>query len=243
MSGIIYTSARRSTHGEHFLILYWFRQKVRQIFRIFGAGLLAFGIVMFMFSYGEILSQEVLYKFRSFNSNQTTVNTNQVVMAESVEEVESEARKYNLTAYFSLVIPKINAAANIIPNVDGADKQNYLSALQNGIAHAKGTSFPGQDGRIFLFSHSTDSPANFAQYNAVFYLLRKLEKGDKIIVFFTAKKYVYEVTDKITASPADTHWLLPKLGEEELVLMTCDPPGTTWNRLLIVAKPVQQNQE
>ena len=26
--------------------------------------------------------------------------------------------------------------------------------------------------------------------------------------------------------------------KEELILMTCDPPGTTWNRLLIVARPV-----
>lgn len=220
------------------MINYWFRQKVKQILKIFGTGMLAFAIVLFMFSYGQIITQEVSYWFNSETQDQTITLVDQEVSAENVEEVESEARKYNLTAYFSLVIPKIDASANIITNVDVNNKTDYLSALQKGIAHAKGSSFPGQDGRIFLFSHSTDSPANFAQYNAIFYLLRKLEKGDKIVVFFTAKKYVYEVTDKITASPSDTHWLEPKSGEEELVLMTCDPPGTTWNRLVIVAKPV-----
>ena len=238
MARTIYTSKSRSNHREDFLILYWFREKVRQILKIFGAGMLAFGIVLFMFSYGEIISQEISYKFSSSKVEQTIPLIDQGVTAKSIVEVENEAREYNLTAYYSLVIPKIDASANIVPNVDITNKESYLSALQSGVAHAKGTSFPGQDGRIFLFSHSTDSPANFAQYNAVFYLLRKLEKGDKIIVFFTAKKYVYEVVDKIIASPSDTHWLEPKLGEEELVLMTCDPPGTTWNRLLVVAKPL-----
>jgi LPXTG-site transpeptidase (sortase) family protein len=238
MSRIIYSSSHKSTHRQYFLIIDWFEEKVRQIFKIFGAGILAFAIVLFMFSYGQILSQEVSYFFHSSKPVQDGPVVKQDVKADNLEEVESEARKYNLTAYFSLVIPKIDASANIVPNVDINDRVSYLAALQKGIAHAKGTSFPGQAGRIFLFSHSTDSPANFAKYNAIFYLLRKLEKGDKITVFFTAKKYVYEVSDKIITSANDTTWIEPKLGEEQLVLMTCDPPGTTWNRLLIIATPI-----
>lgn len=238
MSRTIYTSKSRSRYREDFLILFWFREKVKQILKIFGSGLLTFAIVLFMFSYGQIITQELSYWLNSPAIDQTTPFVYRDVSAQRVEDVESEAKEHNLTAYFSLVIPKIDASANIITNVDVNNKLDYLSALQKGIAHARGSSFPGQNGRIFLFSHSTDSPANFAQYNAVFYLLRKLEKGDQIVIYFTAKKYVYEVIDKIVESPADTHWLEPKSGAEELVLMTCDPPGTTWNRLIIVAKPM-----
>jgi len=78
---------------------------------------------------------------------------------------------------------------------------------------------------------------NFARYNAVFYLLKKLENGDSILIFFADKKYEYEVVGKVTTTPTDTSWLVPKVGEEELVLMTCDPPGTTWRRLLVIAQP------
>jgi len=237
MSKIIYSSKNKATHRQHVFVMDWFWEKVRQILKIFGSGMLAFGIVVFMFSYGEIISQEVGYRLKA-RTYQTITQIEQVTEAKNSEDVETEAAKFNLTAYFSLVIPKIDASANIIPNVDTASGKEYLSALQKGIAHARGTGFPGQNERIFLFSHSTDSPTNFARYNAVFYLLSKLEEGDKIIVFFTAKKYVYIVTEKHVVDPSDTSWIEPKIGEEELVLMTCDPPGTAWNRLLIIARPI-----
>jgi len=238
MSQIIYSSHDKVTSRQISLAHHWFKDRVRQILRIFGAGMLAYGIIIFMFSYGQIITQELNYNLSDGEIDQTITKVSQEVNAQDPSEVEIEAAEYNLTAYFSIVIPKIDAAANIIPNVDGTDSKDYLAALKKGVAHAKGTSFPGQAGRIFLFSHSTDSPTNFAQYNAVFYLLRKLEIGDRITVFFAARKYVYEVTAKIVADPDDTHLIESKSGEEELILMTCDPPGTTWRRLIVIAKPV-----
>jgi len=44
-------------------------------------------------------------------------------------------------------------------------------------------------GTIFLFAHSTDAPWNIIRYNAVFYLLRELDAGDGIIVFFLGKRF------------------------------------------------------
>lgn len=238
MSKVIYSSEDKISSRQISLVHHWFEEKVRQIFRIFGAGILAFAVVLFMFSYGQIITQEINYRLKSPKVEQTTSQIDQPVSAENINEVESEARKYNVTAYFSIIIFKIDAAANIIPNVDFTSPDSYLPALQKGVAHALGSGFPGQDARIFLFSHSTDSPANFARYNAIFYLLRKLDKGDRITIFFAAKKYVYEVTDKFIVSPSESSWIEPKYGEEQLVLMTCDPPGTIWNRLLVIAKPV-----
>ncbi len=135
-------------------------------------------------------------------------------------------------------MPKINAKSSVIANVDAAVEDEYFEALKSGIAHAKGTNFPGQGKNIFLFSHSTDSPLNIAQYNADFYLLRKLNSGDKIVVYFSDEKYVYEVDYKVVTGPADVSWFDNDLGGERLVLQTCDPPGTTWKRLIVIAKPV-----
>jgi len=244
-TGTIYQRGKSPGHGELILLLPWFIRVVFQLLRGIGAGMVAFAVLIFMFSYGPIISQELSYKFKSLKiitSEPAVVNPDysvQSVEADQILTVQKEAKEYGVTSYFSVVIPKIDAKANIVANVDTTKKSEYLDALQKGVAHAKGTNFPGQDGRIFLFSHSTDSPLNFARYNAIFYLLKKLKVGDKIIIFFTDKKYVYEVKDMKIVSPKDSEYIMPKSGEEELVLMTCDPPGTNWNRLLVFAKPLK----
>lgn len=137
---------------------------------------------------------------------------------------------------FGIVIEKINANARVIPNVDPSNERDYMNALAQGVAHAKGTVFPGQKGNIYLFSHSTDAPWNVVRYNAIFYLLGKLEVGDRIIMFYQGRRFDYIVFDKTIASPQDTHFLTDTYNESVLTLQTCDPPGTTLNRLIIRAK-------
>jgi len=247
-TGTVYEKGKSTTRGEFILLLPWFIRVFYRLVRSFGAGLIAFAVLVFMFSYWPIISSEVSYDMRSWEpTNEMKIQAPSTpdysvheAEASQILAVQEEAKSYGVTSYFSVVIPKIDAKANIIANVDTSNKKEYLDALQKGVAHAKGTNFPGQNGRIFLFSHSTDSPLNFARYNAIFYLLKKLEVGDKIVVFFSDRKYVYEVKDTKIVSPKDTSWIQPKTGEEELVLMTCDPPGTNWNRLLVFAKPVEE---
>jgi len=83
---------------------------------------------------------------------------------------------------FTIVIPKINAVAPIIKNVDPFNKNEFLGSLKRGVAHAKGTNLPDEDGNVYLFAHSTDAFYNVGNYNAVFYLIGKLEKDDEIKV-------------------------------------------------------------
>ncbi len=249
--GTIYEHGKSGHHGEQILLFPWFFRVLMQVVRGVGAGMIALAVLIFMFTYGPIISQEFNYKFADHSviseqmiqdepSGETVqeLETVETIKADELLETQREAREYGVTSYFSVVIPKINAKANIVANVDTSNKKEYLDALQKGVAHARGTNFPGQDGRIFLFSHSTDSPLNFAKYNAIFYLLKKLEKGDNIIVYFSDKKYEYKVEETKIVTAADTQYIEPSIGEEELVLMTCDPPGTNWNRLLVFAKPI-----
>ncbi|NCO88354.1 hypothetical protein AUK04_02600 [Candidatus Roizmanbacteria bacterium CG2_30_33_16] len=136
---------------------------------------------------------------------------------------------------FSIVVPKIGANAKILPNIDPTDDKIYLEALKHGVAHAQGTVFPGEGGHIFLFAHSTDYIWNVSYYNAVFYLLYKLEKEDEVNIFYKGQRYVYRVTDKTVVDPSQVEYLTRKSNREFLTLQTCWPPGTTLKRLLIFA--------
>ena len=214
----------------------WVRRTYKTL-QSLGIGVTGLIFVVLILTLGPVIVQEIKYEYRKWQKPDYTLQNEET---SKILAVQNEAESYGVSSHFSVVIPKIEAYANITANVDPNIKAEYLDALAHGVAHAKGTYFPGQLGRTFLFSHSTDSVLNFKQYNAVFYLLRKLEKGDQIIVFFADNKYVYEVEELKNVSVKDTSWIAPNPGVEELVLMTCDPPGTTWRRLLVIAKPVEQ---
>lgn len=137
---------------------------------------------------------------------------------------------------FGLVIEKINANAKIVAQVNPSVEKDYVAALKEGVAQAKGTTDPGEDGNMFLFSHSTDAPWNITRYNAVFYLLRELVPGDRVIVFYKGRRFDYIVFDKTTTKPSDITFLTNRYDRPVLTLQTCDPPGTLINRLIVRAK-------
>ncbi|MBI2597554.1 sortase [Candidatus Daviesbacteria bacterium] len=140
---------------------------------------------------------------------------------------------------FFLGIPKINLTANIIPNVDSTNEPIYLEKLKQGIAHAKDSYFPGDDGPVVLFSHSTDTIARIVQYNAKFYALKDLETGDEITINFKGQKYTYRVTEKKIISPEQLDVI--RQTSAKLTLTTCWPPGTSWQRLVIFADLSNKN--
>lgn len=137
---------------------------------------------------------------------------------------------------YGIVIEKINANAKVMPQVDPSDEKAYIKALQSGVVEAKGSTIPGNPGNIYIFSHSTDAPWNIARYNAIFYLLRELVPGDRIILFYQGRRYDYIVFDKTTTKPDDITFLANRYNKPVLTLQTCDPPGTLLNRLIVRAK-------
>ena len=139
---------------------------------------------------------------------------------------------------FSILIPKIGAAAKIFPNVDETDENQFLPILLKGVAHAKGTVFPGTPGTTYLFAHSTDNFWDVGRYNAVFYLLKDLKPGDDVIIYFENVRHNYVVTGSKLVDPSDISAIIDSHGgPEQLIMQTCWPPGTTLKRLLVYAKP------
>lgn len=139
---------------------------------------------------------------------------------------------------FSIVIPKIGANARIIVGVDTSNEREYSAALKKGVAQALGTAFPGEGGHIFLFAHSTDYWWNVNTYNAVFYLLGKLVKGDDVNIFYKGERFVYRVVDTKIVDPSEVEYITRKTNKEFLTLQTCWPLGTTFKRLLVFATRV-----
>lgn len=139
---------------------------------------------------------------------------------------------------FSVVIPKIGAAERIQENVDPSNESEYLDVLRHSIAHAKGTSFPGMGSTTYLFAHSADNFWNVGRYNAVFYLLKELNDNDDVYVFFQGKRYNYKVYDRQIVDPSQISVIAANQGGgEKIILQTCWPPGTSWKRLLVFARP------
>lgn len=137
---------------------------------------------------------------------------------------------------YSIYIPKIMATSKVIPNVNAGKPDEYFAALQRGVAEAAGLAHPGETGTTYLFAHSVGSRVDFARYNAVFYLLDKMTLGDTVEIVYQGRLYTYSVTAREVIDPKNTQYLIPQTTEEKLVLQTCYPPGTTWKRLVVVAK-------
>lgn len=132
---------------------------------------------------------------------------------------------------FFLEIPKINLTSVIIPNVDASNEDQYLEKLKVGVAHAKGSYLPGDNGPIVLFSHSTDTLAHIVWYNARFYGLKDLQIGDKATIHFKGKIYTYTVIEKKIIEPQDMDTI--RNYGSKLIMTTCWPPGTDWQRLAV----------
>lgn len=236
-SGVIYTHRRDWYRPSGAVWINPAKNRRAKIAKTTGMGLFLLSVATIIFLFLPIGLVELRYALQSHEhpAQADVVDTTQT---DAVKAVKDEAAAHGLSSYFSIFIPKIDAKANVIPNVSTTNETVFDDALMKGVAHAEGTYFPGQGKNMYLFAHSTDSPLNFAQYNAVFYLLNKLTAGDQIVLYFLDKKYVYQVRSEVIADPTDTSWLYKDFGTETLILQTCDPPGTTLHRLLVIATRV-----
>jgi len=153
----------------------------------------------------------------------------------SLDEIKGKKVIKPLDESFGIVIPKIRANSKIVAEVNPYKEREYQLALTRGVAHAKSTGYPGQGKNIFLFSHSSVDFYNAARYNSIFYLLEKLENNDEIYIFYKGEKYKYKVSEKKIVAADAVSYINLKSNIEQLTLMTCWPPGTTYKRLLVIA--------
>ena len=146
-----------------------------------------------------------------------------------------------------LIIPRINknipivrvSSESLIRRDWNALEEEMQSALKGGVVHYPGTSIPGEGGNMAMTGHSSYFPWDPGRFKDVFALLHDVYEGDKIVVYWDQKKYIYEVTEKKIVLPEDIQ-VLKQTPSEQITLITCTPVGTNLKRLIIVAKPVKE---
>ena len=140
---------------------------------------------------------------------------------------------------FGISIPKIGANASVFANVDPMDKKEYERFLKKGVAHALGSALPEEPGNVFIFAHSTGTLWESRAYNAVFYLLNKLDPGDRIYLSFNQKIFVYQAVSQQIVQPTEVEYLRKGEGLKKLTLMTCWPLGLDLKRLIVKAEFIE----
>lgn len=136
---------------------------------------------------------------------------------------------------FHLEIPSISINAPVIADIDGADKKAYDEALENGVGQLAGSAKPGEGSNIFIFGHSSFyfwSPGN---YKDIFRNLDDLKENDEIIIWYNQKEYKYSVFETKIVYPNEVEVTAPT-NEEQVSLMTCWPPNTTYKRMIVIGK-------
>ena len=141
-----------------------------------------------------------------------------------------------------VIIPKINVEIPVDYSVTTTNESVIENDLNSGVVHFPTTSVPGQNGNAAFFGHSSNNIFNPGKYKFAFVLLHELVPGDIFYLTYNGKVYAYKVFSSTIVSPSDVSVLNPVAGHPATAtLITCDPPGTSLNRLIVVGDQISPN--
>lgn len=195
------------------------------------------GVLLLFWALYPVISFEVYSKF--FIKNQAKISNKDSNKLQDLTKaslwfpsVNSQAVSQNINVKeYSLSIPKLNIEnAKVI--VGGED-------LKKSLIQFVPTSLPGENGNVVILGHSTlPQLYNTKDYKTIFTYLPALKKGDQVEVKLGDQTFVYKVYEMIVVKPDKVSVLNQRFDDSYLTLITCVPPGTYWNRLIVKAKLV-----
>lgn len=172
---------------------------------------------------------------------------NEVVIAPFIQPSRANANaplivssdSITATAQPEVIIPKINVQIPVNYGVKTIDEAAIENSLESGVVHYPTTSVPGQKGNAAFFGHSSNNIFNKGKYKFAFVLLKTLENDDTFYLTYSGKVYVYKVISKKVVDPSDVAVLGNVEGQTATAtLITCDPPGTSLKRMVVVGTQV-----
>lgn len=194
-----------------------------RIIRIAGLIIIVIGLVVLIYPFWP----QIEYKINPpqgnaypYSTKLQNVNTNESGPPVIANKIPGENR---------VVIPKIGVDMKIVEGT------NEKVALNQGAWHYPTTSTPNQGGNTVITGHRFKYRPPSKE---TFYLLDKLEKGDKFIVYWQGIEYDYEVTEtKVVEKNAVE--ILNNTEEPIVTLFTCTPLFTTKQRLVVIGKLIE----
>lgn len=188
----------------------------------FGIGLLVIFVFMFGF-FNEVFIAPFIQPSRVQADTPLIVNATSVAPTPNPE----------------VIIPKINVQIPVDYSETSTNESVIEDDLEGGVVHYPTTVLPGQDGNAAFFGHSSNNIFNQGKYKFAFVLLHTLVNGDTFYLTYNDKIYVYKVISHTVVSPSDVGVLGPISGQTATAtLITCDPPGTSINRLIVVGQQI-----
>jgi LPXTG-site transpeptidase (sortase) family protein len=192
--------------------------------------ILLLSLIILFLIYFPVVKEEILYFFNKPDFTRS-VSLTKKANKNVIKPVNNQ---------FAIVIPKINVNSSVVENVSPFNSEEYQTALTKGVAHSITSAVPGKGQNVFIFAHSAGNFYYANRFNAIFYLIHKLDLNDNIYIIYKGKKHHYQVKKKIIVDSKRTDYLYPQFSNNEsLTLMTCWPPGTTLKRLIVVANIVE----
>ena len=138
------------------------------------------------------------------------------------------------TSVPQVIIPKINVQIPLDFNVQTNDENAIETALEGGVVHYPSTVHPGENGNAAFFGHSSNNIFNPGKYKFAFVLLHTLTTGDIFYITYNGQAYAYRVIAREVVPPSQVSVLNDTKGKTATAaLITCDPPGTSNNRLVV----------
>lgn len=137
-----------------------------------------------------------------------------------------------------VIIPKINVEIPVVYDEPSIEEDAIQKALERGVVHYATTPLPGQKGNSVIFGHSSNNILNSGKYKFAFVLLSKLDKGDVFYLTHNKVRYSYRIYEKKIVSPTELGVLGPTDKPATATLITCDPPGTSLNRLIVIGEQI-----
>lgn len=191
---------------------------------LFGLGVGAIVLVIFLFSF---FNERFIAPFITPSQN---VSAQSLIIDPSGGEVSQSPL---------VIIPKINVEIPVIYNVPTTDENNIENLLEDGVVHYPTTAYPGQNGNGAIFGHSSNNILNPGKYKFAFVLLHQLQVGDTFTLDYNGTAYVYQIFKRAIVPPSDVSILNDVPGHTAtFTLITCDPPGTSINRLYVVGDQI-----
>lgn len=211
--------------------------KLSKILIRIGLFLIAVSVIMYIVFFYPVIVQEIKYLVLPHKDKVQVLTDGKL----QKDQKPGPSQMIPTDEEFSILIPKIGANSKVVANVNPYDPDIYQRALTKGVAHAEGTVFPGQIGNTFLFSHSSSDFYQADRYNAVFYLLNKLTKGDTFYLVYQKNVYRYIVERTKIANFDEIEYLegsTDQTNSSTATLMTCWPAGTSLKRFVVVGRLV-----
>jgi len=142
-----------------------------------------------------------------------------------------------------VIIPKINVEIPVIYDTNATNDTVIQQDLQQGVVHYAGTASPGQDGNLVIVGHSSNNIFNPGKYKFAFVLLHQLQPGDTFYLLKDGKRYTYQIYKRQVVSPDDVSVLGAADKPATATLITCDPPGTSNNRLVVIGEQIDPSPD